>query len=39
MDKYILLIETATDACSVALAKNSETIAGITWLFSLLSNE
>lgn len=27
MDKYILLIETATDACSVALTKNSETIA------------
>ncbi len=27
MDKYILLIETATDSCSVALTKNSETIA------------
>ena len=27
MDKYILLIETATDACSVALTKNGTTIA------------
>ena len=27
MDKYILLIETATDACSVALTKNGETVS------------
>ena len=27
MDKYVLLIETATDSCSVALAKNSEIIS------------
>ena len=27
MDKYVLLIETATDSCSVALSKNSEIIS------------
>ena len=27
MDKYILLIETATDACSVAITKNGETVS------------
>ena len=27
MDKYILLIETATDSCSVALSRNSEIIS------------
>ena len=27
MDKYVLLIETATDSCSVALTKNSEIIS------------